>query len=106
MVPPPLRVIVLAAFPKAASLLKAKTPPCPAVFTPVPTIILPTKSFEALFKTNVPAPVLVKATPPGAVPVTCPLKVSPWTTFDAAAVPTLTVVKFLLNVVVPVNSSP
>ena len=69
VVPPPLRVIVLATFPKAASLLKAKTPKL-AVFVPVPTTILPTKSFEALLSTRVPAPVLVKATPPGAVPVT------------------------------------
>ena len=80
------------------SLLNASRP------VAVVTLIFAVKLFVPLLSKSVPAPALVQ-TPPVGLPVTCPLKVNPGTTFESATTPTLIVVKFLFSVVVPLKAT-
>ena len=80
----------------APSLLKARTPPV--------RTMLPVKLLVPLLNTMVPVPALVNT---AALPVTWPLSVRPWTTFEFTNELAVTLkVGFRFSVVVPVNSRP
>ena len=89
----PLTEMVLAVFPRAPSLPKAKVP---AV-----TEMLPVNVFPELPRTKDPVPVLARVN----VPPTTPESVKPWTRLEACVPPTLNV-ELPPRVVAPVNSSP
>ena len=92
-VPLAMSTTPLAALPSAPSLPKATLPPA--------TVIGPVKSFVAFWSQRVPAPAFVIPK----LPVTWPVSVRPWTTFEALAVLTVKV-GMPESVVVPVNWTP
>ena len=94
----PLRKMPLLVLPRAASLLKARTPP--------ETMTFPVKLLVALFSSITPVPALVQA-PLAGVPVTWPLRIRLGRTSEVRAPlePTEKVVSAWLMAVPPVNST-